>query len=184
MNLMQDLQHQNIMSCVEFYKEPNRLIIVMEKAPNDLIKLIHKHKEVKTYISDNNVKYIFLQICLAIKYLHDMKMMHRDIKPGNVLLFNDGTIKVSDLGTVKQLEHSRPTVLSIRGTWEYWAPELFYDEQIYTMSVDIWALGVLLYELLTNRLPFLSYDSICNKQFKPVESTDFKRPQNLLDILD
>ena len=89
------------MSCVEFYKEPNRLIIVMEKAPNDLIKLIHKHKEVKTYISDNNVKYIFLQICLAIKYLHDMKMMHRDIKPGNVLLFNDGTIKVSDLGTVK-----------------------------------------------------------------------------------
>jgi NIMA (never in mitosis gene a)-related kinase len=89
------------MSCVDFYREPKRLIIVMEKAQNDLWLLIYKHKQDKTYIDDYNVKEIFLHICLAIKYLHDRKLLHRDIKPSNVLIFTDGTIKVSDLGTAK-----------------------------------------------------------------------------------
>jgi serine/threonine protein kinase len=51
-------------------------------------------------------------------------MLHRDIKPGNILIIDD-EIKISDLGTVKHVEHSRATVLSKKGTWQYWAPELF-----------------------------------------------------------
>ena len=64
------------------------------------------------------------------------------------------------------------------------APNLHKDDPVYSKGVDIWSLGVLLYELMTLETPFKSPDSIMNKEYKPVETTDFKRASDLVEILD
>ena len=95
---------------------------------------------------------IFYEVCKAVGYLHSKNLLHRDIKPENILLSKSGEIKISDFGFSASFgfSESRNTMC---GTKEYLPPEII-ENKSQTDKVDIWCLGVLLYELLHKRLPF------------------------------
>lgn len=102
---------------------------------------------------------LVLQLCDAVSYVHRSLIIHRDLKPGNVLVTADGQVKLLDFGTAKLIEsgvHASgdATRLGLRAfTPEYASPEQIFGEPVTTAS-DVYSLGVILYRLLTGRLPF------------------------------
>ncbi len=103
---------------------------------------------------------LFRQVCAAVQYAHQNLVVHRDIKPGNILVTEDGTPKLLDFGIAKLLRHEAPqeTALTQAGmrlmTPEYASPEQVKGLAIST-ATDVYSLGVVLYELLVGRMPYL-----------------------------
>jgi serine/threonine protein kinase len=113
-------------------------------------------------IDSETAKRIIKEILLAVSYLHSEGVCHRDLKPDNILISSDSNkIKIIDFEISKQFKYFRPNhqVLKVcemwtrTGTQDYMAPEMF-ESTGYSESVDIWAIGVIAYLLLTGRLPF------------------------------
>lgn len=95
---------------------------------------------------------ITAQICDGLAYAHSQRTVHRDIKPANILLTRDGTVKLVDFGLAEVLgSHS---FAGGAGTYAYMAPEDFHPEEQSDRQSDIWAVGVILYEMLAGRRPF------------------------------
>lgn len=123
--------------------------IMLECATNGI--LFHYIHPVNGLPENLALRFLY-QTALGIKYLHDQRIIHRDIKPENILLDEAFDIKICDFGWSCYLEDN--TVRStICGTYEYMPPEIV-NEQFHTNKVDIWALGILLYEMLHGRAPY------------------------------
>lgn len=127
--------------------------MVLEYAPNgNMFAFIRKRSK----ISEPELKKMFLQVCEAIAYMHKKKILHRDLKPENILLSEERTVKLCDFGWSAQCSKIRMTFC---GTYEYMAPEIFAHKR-YDERIDIWSLGVLLYELLHGYSPFKGESAI------------------------
>ena len=101
----------------------------------------------------NLTQFYISEIILALEYLHKNNMVYRDLKPENILLDENGHIKLTDFGLSKMLNSSKDKAFTVCGTLQYLAPEMFTN-QGYDKNVDWWALGCLIYEMLTGKLPF------------------------------
>lgn len=120
----------------------------MEYAGNDLAELLKKtHK-----LSEDRIRLYAKQILDAMLYLHQNRILHRDLKPQNILLQKD-VIKICDFGFAKQMSASTNFLKSIKGTPLYIAPEILLSRP-YTHKVDVWSFGIILYELATGCTPF------------------------------
>ena len=147
-NIHSRLNHENIVKFFSYNKGLNEVNILLEYCPNGAIfELINKEgfDEFQTY------KY-FSQVVNAVYFLHKNNLVHRDIKPENILL-NGDKIKLCDFGWC--CETNLNDRKSFCGTFEYMAPEII-KEIPYGKPVDIWALGILLYELYYGVSPFNS----------------------------
>ena len=132
----------------ECFETPEELIVVMEYAGDDLSKLLEKEKK----LSEEKVREYGKQILDAMFYLHQNRIIHRDLKPQNILL-NLGVIKICDFGFAKKMSASTNFLRSIKGTPLYIAPEILQSKP-YTHKVDVWSLGIILYELAYGKTPF------------------------------
>ena len=88
-----------------------------------------------------------LQFCSAVQYLHVAKIYHRDLKPQNILVFSDQEVKLADFGTAKEMS-AEDELKTFTGTPGYLAPEVTREGNVYTGKVDIYSIGVILYNLL------------------------------------
>lgn len=95
----------------------------------------------------------FVQTCLAIKHMHDRKVLHRDIKAANIFLTSAGRVKLGDFGISKTLTETKAAANTVIGTPYYLSPEMV-NSKPYGYKSDVWALGVLLYEMCTFKPPF------------------------------
>ena len=119
----------------------------------DLATLIANSKSRGEYLHAFAVVDLAQQLLEGLAYLHANSVIHRDIKPSNIYLTRNGTAKIGDFGVAKLLSVSLPKAATFCGTPFYLCPELFLGEK-YSFGADVWALGVLLYELFTFHLPF------------------------------
>ncbi len=138
-----DLQSVNIFKTFIFY-----FLFLKNK-----IKFLNEYEEMKKKIPEELIWNIFYQIMSGLNFLHSKMIIHRDIKLLNILIAKDLTIKITDFGLSKTLETYRAVYGSHVGTPVYMAPELSNDSA-YNNKIDIWSVGVTIYQLATNDFPF------------------------------
>lgn len=155
--ILEKLNHPNIIKFIEVFrssKPTSTLNIVMDFAKGgDLQKLIKTQRQKKQYFKESQIIDWFTQICLAIKHIHDKKILHRDLKSQNIFLTENGLIKLGDFGIAKCLNFTMEKACTIVGTPYYLSPEIVQN-QPYNFKSDIWSLGVLLYEMMALKMPF------------------------------
>ena len=158
------------------------LCLVMEYADGgDLANKIKEHKEKNEYFNEEDIWKIFIQLVKGLKSLHDMGIMHRDIKSSNIFLFTDKTAKLGDLNVCKILSND---ILghTQAGTPAYAAPEVWM-ERPYGLKSDIWSLGCVLYEMVTLRCPFREDNMV--KLYNKVLVGEYKKiPNNFSEDLN
>lgn len=151
--------------CVGFIEDFNingNLLIIMEYCDaGDLyfqLKTMKKHNNsIPVGFTEREIRLILLQILLALNHMHRRKMLHRDIKAGNVLLSTVGLVKIGDFGLSKEYSDSfdghHNCADTFCGTADYLAPEVWRRER-YGSKADVWSLGILVYECIMGYRPF------------------------------
>lgn len=150
--LWKDLKHPNIVELISIDKKDDLLYLTMEYVEGGVLS--DKIKE--GGLDFNKAINIMLSIINATIYFHEKGVVHRDLKPDNILLDSKGTPKITDFGIAKSIsvDYWKKTITGISmGTPGYWAPEQKIDASKSTTSADVFALGIILFELLTGRLP-------------------------------
>lgn len=191
--ILKEIRHPFIIPLYWAFQSPKNLYIVYEFCPYGDLSTILKQK---TKLSEAETKLYMSETVLAIEYLHSLDIVYRDFKPLNILLDSNGHIKLSDFGLAKSNVSKDNPAMSFCGSPAYLAPELLKMSGAHK-PVDIYAIGVTLYELLTGSLPFanenisrlykqisigkLNFPPECSKQaktlIKSLMSTDpNKRP--------
>ncbi|KAI0468780.1 serine/threonine-protein kinase [Xylaria cf. heliscus] len=188
-DIHRQLCHPGIVDFYGWFHDSSRIVLILEYAiGGELFKSLERGGPFSEQCS---AKYIS-QIALALLYLHEKHIMHRDIKPENILLGNHGELKLADFGYAVQDPDDRQEDKC--GTLEYKAPEMLLPGPLsYTKAVDLWALGVLTYELLTAATPFADTSNavicrkICKLDMEPLprrissEAKDFIQSLLVLD---
>lgn len=142
------LRHPNIIRMYGYFWDQNRIYLILEYAARgELFKIL---RDCERFDEETAARYI-VQMCDAINYCHSKHVIHRDIKPENILVGLNGELKIADFGWSVHAPSSRRTTLC--GTLDYLPPEMIEGKE-HDASVDIWSLGVLLYEFLVGAPPF------------------------------
>ena len=160
-----------------FIEESDKsLCIVMEYADNgDLYQKICLYKKMNLLMEESDIWRIFIQMVKGLKILHDFKILHRDLKSANILLFNDGTAKIGDCNVSKIFYGDRGLGHTQTGTPYYASPEV-WSESPYDQKSDIWSLGIITYEMLMLNPPFKAgsmealYKKIIKGQYSKINS--------------
>ena len=147
-NIHSKLNHKNIIKLINKYENPENIKIVLEHADNNL-KNIMRYSRMNECECKNYTK----EILNGLKYLHDNEIIHRDIKPDN-LLIKDKTLKICDFGLSKKTKIF--TNNGMVGTNGYIAPEIQKGFN-YTNKVDLWALGIIVFQMIGGYHPFSKF---------------------------
>lgn len=145
--VLMQLDHIFIMKLVKTLKDKKRIYFVLEYVRGmDLFDVIRKMQ----LVSEDDTRFYSSCLIVILQHLHDRDIIYRDLKPENVVVDEEGYLKLIDFGTAKIVNGRTYTIV---GTPHYMAPEVILRKG-YTVAVDYWSLGVLLYELLFERVPF------------------------------
>ncbi|XP_023598613.1 serine/threonine-protein kinase Nek1 isoform X3 [Trichechus manatus latirostris] len=150
--VLANMKHPNVVQYRESFEENGSLYIVMDYCEGgDLFKRINAQKGI--LFQEDQILDWFVQICLALKHVHDRKILHRDIKSQNIFLTKDGTIQLGDFGIARVLNSTVELARTCIGTPYYLSPEIC-ENKPYNNKSDIWALGCVLYEMCTLKHAF------------------------------
>ena len=147
-SIHKSLVHPNIARLYDHLEDRQKIYLILEYVEKGSVSNLLK-KKIK--LSEMEACEIFKQVCVGVSFLHEHQIIHRDIKSENLLISKDGTVKLCDFGWCAYGLQPRGTFC---GTADYMAPEMSTSET-YNHKVDVWALGILLYELVHGRPPFL-----------------------------
>ncbi|KAM5194431.1 serine/threonine-protein kinase Nek1 isoform 2-T2 [Mantella aurantiaca] len=150
--VLANMKHPNIVQYRESFEESGCLYIVMDYCEGgDLFQRINTQKGI--LFSEDQILDWFVQLCLALKHVHDRKILHRDIKSQNIFLTKGGTIQLGDFGIARVLNSTVELARTCIGTPYYLSPEIC-ENRPYNNKSDIWALGCVLYEMCTLKHAF------------------------------
>ena len=190
--ILASVNHPNVISYKQafFDNESECLCIIMDFADGgDLYQMILDYKKKQSLMSENFLWHILIKLARALKILHELNIMHRDIKSANVFLSKDGKVKLGDMNVSKVAKEGMNHTQT--GTPYYASPEVWRDDP-YDMKSDIWSLGCVLYEAAALRPPFQAedmkslYKKVIKGSFSPLSeySSDFNSIISLLLTLD
>ncbi|KAL2936785.1 Serine/threonine-protein kinase PEPKR2 [Bienertia sinuspersici] len=170
--IMQHLSgHVGIVTLKAVYEDAESFYLVMEFCPGG--RLLDQMARERRY-TEQQAANILKELLMVIKYCHDMGVVHRDVKPENVLLTSSGGLKLADFGLALRILNGQ-SLSGVVGTPAYVAPEILAGE--YSEKVDIWSAGVLLHALLLGVLPFQG--SSLEACFESIKSVDLKFDSDL-----
>lgn len=147
--IMRNLKHKNIVSMLDSFETEREVCVVIEYAEGELFQVLEDDQR----LPENQVQKIAAQLCEALYYLHSHRILHRDMKPQNILLTKGGNVKLCDFGFARAMSFQTLVLTSIKGTPLYMSPELV-EEKPYDHTSDLWSLGCILYELFVGSPPF------------------------------
>lgn len=169
---MLKLNHENILKLHETIKTDSHIYLIMDFCDNSDL---YKHIKKKGRFSENDGKSILIQIACGLYVLRKNNLIHRDMKPHNILLSLSGNVKIADFGFVASTNDNK-LMDTLCGSPIYMAPEILkynkYDEK-----VDLWSVGIILFEMLTGKPPFTANNHI--QLLRTIETTDFKIPDDV-----
>ncbi|XP_074467737.1 serine/threonine-protein kinase 36 [Sebastes fasciatus] len=148
-DIMRGLQHPNIVQLFDSFETETEVVVVTEYAEGQLFQILEDDGN----LPESQVREIACQLVSALYYLHSHRILHRDMKPQNILLGKSGVVKLCDFGFARAMSVSTLVLTSIKGTPLYMSPELV-EEKPYDHTADLWSLGCILYELHTGAPPF------------------------------
>eukprot|EP00347_Sterkiella_histriomuscorum_P003207 403365182 len=172
-DILRNLDHPNIIKLYDSIDNGLKVNLVMEYVEGkSLYSFLRKKGGFTLKIDETTAKVIFKQIVDGVAYLHSQKITHRDLKLENVLINNQNIIKIIDFGfsvkSDKKLQFSC-------GTPHYMSPELATKKEHYGAPTDIWALGVILFIMLTGRMPF--YGDFEDDLYRRISKGKYQFPQ-------
>lgn len=147
-NALQNINSPFVTKIHHVFQDEFKLYLIQEYVARDFLELL----SYKKILTENEARFYFVEIYLALSDIHKKNIVYRDLKPENILIDNDGHIKLCDFGLCKKLKKTEKTY-SVCGTIEYESPEVILG-QGHDLSTDYWSLGVLLYELVVGSTPF------------------------------
>ena len=175
--LMIDFRNDHIVQVYDHFKEGNSYYIAMEYINGISLGELIKRKR---YLSNEMAMLIFSEICKALKYAHEKNVIHRDIKPDNILISNQGEVKLTDFGIATSTDDDEDGLTTdgmTLGTPAYMSPEQITDTKNVDKRADIYSMGVLFYEMVTGKCPF-------PKSFTPdaislIQKGDYQLPRKI-----
>ncbi|KAK4883458.1 hypothetical protein RN001_006777 [Aquatica leii] len=161
-SLLKGLRHSNIIELLDVICKPPNLYLVFEYLEIDLKKYVDN---VEKHMSEDLIKSFLKQLLEGIGYLHMHRILHRDLKPQNILLDKEGHIKLADFGLSRSFSLPTRTYTHEVVTLWYRAPELLLGSRVYCTAIDIWSIGCILAEMITKQ-PIFPGDSEIDQLYK------------------
>ncbi|KAG8390730.1 hypothetical protein BUALT_Bualt01G0113800 [Buddleja alternifolia] len=170
--ILRKLKHENIIAMLDSFENPQEFCVVTEFAQGELFEILEDDK----CLPEEQVQAIAKQLVRALHYLHSNRIIHRDMKPQNILIGAGSVVKLCDFGFARAMSANTVVLRSIKGTPLYMAPELV-REQPYNHTADLWSLGVILYELFVGQPPF--YTNSVYALIRHIIKDPVKYPDNM-----
>jgi len=149
-SLHKTLSNLYIVKLFSFFEDQHFVYIILELCRRRSLMELHKRRRA---ITEPETRYYFKQMLIGVKYLHDNKIIHRDLKLGNIFLNDNMEIKLGDFGLATKVDYDGERKRTLCGTPNYIAPEVL-QKKGHSFEVDIWSLGCILYTLLVGKPPF------------------------------
>ncbi|XP_050457647.1 serine/threonine-protein kinase NLK [Cataglyphis hispanica] len=149
-------KHDNVLSALDILQPPHldffqEIYVITELLQSDLHKIIVSPQ----HLSPDHIKVFLYQILRGLKYLHSARILHRDIKPGNLLVNSNCVLKICDFGLARVAEPDQNVHMTQEVVTQYYrAPEILMGARHYTAAVDVWSVGCIFGELLRRRILF------------------------------
>ncbi|EZA57678.1 hypothetical protein DMN91_003089 [Ooceraea biroi] len=167
-----ELNHVNVVKMHHYFEDNLHVYMLLEACPRKSLMHVLKYRG---KVTEPEARYYMKQMVTGVAYIHSQKVVHRDLKPGNMFLSDRMIVKIGDFGLATRPDGQRRRV-TICGTPNYIAPEVLY-KQAYSYEADVWALGCILYALLVGQPPFdtatlkETYARICNNHYREVDDS-------------
>ena len=176
-HLLKKVRHTNVIRLLEVFESPKHLLMVMEYAGGgDLLQYVKKRKR----LEEDEARRIFKQIIYGLAHCHCRSVLHRDIKLDNILLDNEGEIKICDFGVSRVIKRGQ-RITEQCGTPAYIAPEIISDSGYEGYAADVWSLGVLLYAMVCGTVPFKAQNMHDLHQI--ITNGSFEYPPQVEDLI-
>lgn len=165
------LRHENILRLYGYFYDASRIYLILENASKgELYKQLQAQEK---FGEEETARYV-KELAEALRYCHSKHVIHRDIKPENLLLGTNGELKIADFGWSVHAPNSRRQTLC--GTLDYLPPEMI-EGKAHDRTVDVWSLGVLMYEFLVGSPPFEAQGH--NETYRRISHVDLHFPNDV-----
>ncbi|CAH0600364.1 unnamed protein product [Chrysodeixis includens] len=149
-SIHRSLQHKHVVGFHSFFEDSMNIYIILELCKRRSMMELHKRRKA---ITEPEARFYMHQILLGVQYLHSKRIIHRDLKLGNLFLDDDLHVKIGDFGLAARIEYEGERKQTLCGTPNYIAPEIL-TKKGHSFEVDIWSLGCIMYTLLVGKPPF------------------------------
>ncbi|OXB68836.1 hypothetical protein ASZ78_002251 [Callipepla squamata] len=167
------LAHRHVVGFQGFFEDSDFVYVVLELCRRRSLLELHKRRKA---LSEPEVRYYLRQTILGCQYLHSQRVIHRDLKLGNLFLSDDMEVKIGDFGLATKVEYDGERKKTLCGTPNYIAPEVL-GKKGHSFEVDIWSIGCIMYTLLVGKPPF---ETSCLKEtYIRIKKNEYTIPKHI-----
>lgn len=172
-SIHKSLDHANIVGFQGFFEDDDFVFVVLEICRRRSLLELHKRRKA---VTEAEARYYMTHLVKGVHYLHNNRVIHRDLKLGNILLNDEMEVKIGDFGLATKIEFDGERKKTLCGTPNYIAPEVLCKKG-HSYEVDIWSLGCILYTLLVGKPPF---ETSCLKEtYIRIKKNDYSIPWHI-----